>query len=1121
MGTAKFWAACLVGIAVFCGFSFFPGEGLPVGARAADESSGRVRAGLVALYDFQEDSGPIVKDRSGVGPAADLRIEDLKAVRRSQGSLEVRGKTLIRTDKPATKISEAVRRSGEMTLEAWITPAKTTLTGPARIVSLSKHTTERNFTLGQEGDNFDVRFRTTRTDLSGIPSASTDPKTLQTKRTHVVYTRDRAGRTRIYLDGQFRKEQSVPGEVSNWNTSFQLALANELTGDRPWEGTFHLVAVYSRSLSPQEVRQNFEAGPDFQGPPRELAQTSVRARSGLLALYDFQEDSGPMVKDRSGTGEPLDLKIENPNAIRRSAGRLEVRGKAVIRSEKPASKLADAVRRSKEITLEAWITPAKTNLTGPARILTLSRDPNQRNFTLGQEGDKFDVRFRTTKTGINGVPSLTADPKSLAARLTHVVYTRDRTGKARLYLDGKSRKEQTIAGDITNWNADFRLALANEVTGDRPWEGTFHLVAIYGRSLSPREVEQNFQAGPAGGPGGSALAQSTDAKDRFFALRVAPILANHCLECHDSVVKEGGLDLSRKSPAFAGGESGKAILPGQSAKSLLWQRVESDEMPADRTPLSADEKKILRQWLDEGAAWSVDVIDPAVYAHGSAAGGVILQRLTRAEYVETVKSAVGVDIAKEADDILPSDLRADGFSNTAYNLNVDLKHVEAYAQLAEIIVSRMDPVKFAARFNKRRDLEDDTFRDLVAKMGKWLFRGPLSDQEIATYRGIASTVAYSGGDYKEAVGLILEAMLQSPRFLYRIENQRGDGLPYPVDPYELASRMSYILWGGPPDEALFKAAESGEILNPDKAAGEVRRMLKDPRAVKRSRQFVSEWLNLGRLDNLNPDPKKYPDWNPKLAQDMKDETLAFFEEIVWKQNRPLSDLFNAEVTFISPELARHYGMPAQGKGTARYDLSSVPSRGGLLTQGSVLTVGGDEASMVTRGLFVMHHMLRGVVKDPPPCVDTTPVPTRPGLTQRGLAESRISNANCGGCHARFEPLAFGLEKFDGLGSHHEKDRHGNPLRDDGEILFPGTAKPIKYKSSAELMDLLAQSERVKETLTWKVAQFAVGRPLSAADAPILEKIHQRAQKEGGRYSDLMLAIILSDLVQKTRTEPVP
>ena len=231
-------------------------------------------------------------------------------------------------------------------------------------------------------------------------------------------------------------------------------------------------------------------------------------------------------------------------------------------------------------------------------------------------------------------------------------------------------------------------------------------------------------------------------------------------------------------------------------------------------------------------------------------------------------------------------------------------------------------------------------------------------------------------------------------------------------------------------------------------------MLKDPRAIDRSLQFLSEWMNLQRLDNLRPDRKTFPNWDPALAEDMRQETLAFFRHVVWEQGRPLSDLFNAQLTFATPRLAKHYGLKPKGSGISRYDLSSVPARGGLLTQGSVLTVGGDNASMVTRGLFVFHDLLRGVVKDPPPGVDTTPVPSKPGLPQRRISEQRMANKSCKGCHVRFEPLAFGFEKFDGLGVFQEKDRYGNQLREDGEILFPGSAKPVAYQSSAELMDLL-------------------------------------------------------------------
>jgi hypothetical protein len=283
---------------------------------------------------------------------------------------------------------------------------------------------------------------------------------------------------------------------------------------------------------------------------------------------------------------------------------------------------------------------------------------------------------------------------------------------------------------------------------------------------------------------------------------------------------------------------------------------------------------------------------------------------------------------------------------------------------------------------------------------------------------------------------------------------------------------------------------------------------------------VCEWLNLNHLANLRPDKKRFPNWTSALAADMRAETIAFFKEVVWKQNRPLSDLLNAQVTFLTPALARHYRFPkiARGKGQTRYDLTAIPARGGLLTQGSVLTVGGDGASMVTRGLFVMHDLLRGVVNDPPPCVDTTPVPTRPGRTQRAIAEQRIANKKCGGCHSKFEPLAFGLEKFDGLGAFFEKDPHGNRLREDGQILFPGAAKSIAYKTSAELMNQLARSDRVRLSITWKLAQFAAGRPLGARDARTVDKIHTTAQKQGGTYSALITAIAMSDLVRTTQTE---
>lgn len=849
------------------------------------------------------------------------------------------------------------------------------------------------------------------------------------------------------------------------------------------------------------------------------AWSADRSGDGLVALYDFRLAKGSIVKDRSGVGKPLDLKIQNPKNVRRTKGTLEVRGKTLIRSDKPAAKVFNAVRRSGEITIEAWVRPANAKQDGPARMVTLSGGSSDRNFTLGQEGDKVDVRLRTTKTSGNGIPSLNSPGRSLAPRLTHIVYTRNRGGRARLFLNGKQQAEKRVPGAMANWNGKYRLALANEFSSERPWLGTFHLVAIYSRDLSVGEVAQHFKAGVNARSTGAQLAtRKQSAKEQFFDREIAPLLSRHCLECHDTVNHKGRLDLSKKSTAFATAKKETVIVPGKSAESLLWEVVEADDMPNERDPLSVDEKKLLRKWIDDGAVWAGEEIDPLAHTHDWRVNQNWVRRLTVPEYIETVRSLTGVDIAREARETLPPDIRADGFSNTAYNLTVDLKHIEAYSRLAGIIVGKMNVGQFAKRFSRKRGFTDDVMRDLVAKMGKWLLRAPLEEYEVAAFRGISTTVAAAGGTFEEALSLLVEAMLQSPRFLYRVENERGDGTAWPVSEYELASRMSYIIWGAPPDTQLLEAAENGQLFEDDSLEAQLKRMLDDPRAAKRSAEFVHEWLNLGRLANMKPNPEKFPQWNADLANDMRAETIAFFDDVVWKQNRPLADLLNAKLTYATPRLARHYGLPVQRGGLARYDLKSVPERGGLLTQGSVLTIGGDEASMVTRGLFVLRDLLRSGVKDPPPSVNTEPVPSKAGLTQRNIARKRIADKTCGGCHIKFEPLAFGLEKFDGIGAFHEKDEHGNTLRDDGEILFPGTAKTVPYDSSAELMNLLAGSDRVQQCLTWKVAQFALGRPLGPADSRTLDKVHQAAQKGGGTYASLMRAIIKSDLVQKTQTE---
>ena len=233
-----------------------------------------------------------------------------------------------------------------------------------------------------------------------------------------------------------------------------------------------------------------------------FASPSVgRVIDDLQVLYTFEEDSGTIAYDVSGVGTPLDLHTEDASAISWANGALIVHQPALIASDGPASNLIEAARTSDEVTIEAWIKPANTTQDGPARIVTLSQDLYNRNFTLGQgfwgtqPSALYNVRFRTTDTNPSGQPPLTTMDGSLSTDLTHVVYTRDASGIAKIFLNGVPWASKTVGGDLSNWNDTYRLALANEFTGDRPWLGEFHLVAIYSHALTQAEVEQNFQAG--------------------------------------------------------------------------------------------------------------------------------------------------------------------------------------------------------------------------------------------------------------------------------------------------------------------------------------------------------------------------------------------------------------------------------------------------------------------------------------------------------------------------------------------------------------------------------------------------------------------------------------------------
>ncbi len=341
-----------------------------------------------------------------------------------------------------------------------------------------------------------------------------------------------------------------------------------------------------------------------------------RVEESLEALYDFNERLGDIVHDTSEAGHAIDLRITSPAAVQWRNGSLVIENGVVVRSIEPARSLNEAVKQSGELTIEAWITPANDRQSGPARIISLSADPSNRNITLGQDADKFDVRLRTTSTSTNGIPSTPTPGEACRSELLHVVFARSSDGSASIYINGETTVDSDVAGDLSGWDTGYHLLLANEASGDRPWLGEYHLVAIYSRALSSSEVAQNFAAGLKPAIDYEALLTPPVERNVDFVADVQPILRERCFECHSQGNEEGGLNLGVRARVMEGGEHGPVLVRERSAHSLLIHLVagidEDTVMPPDGERLTAEQVGILRAWIDQGADWpsDADVLDP-------------------------------------------------------------------------------------------------------------------------------------------------------------------------------------------------------------------------------------------------------------------------------------------------------------------------------------------------------------------------------------------------------------------------------------------------------------------------------------------------------------------------------
>lgn len=499
-----------------------------------------------------------------------------------------------------------------------------------------------------------------------------------------------------------------------------------------------------------------------------------------------------------------------------------------------------------------------------------------------------------------------------------------------------------------------------------------------------------------------------------------------------------------------------------------------------------------------------------VCADPGARGPAVTPRRTRDEMARVLTDLTGLDLSALVAELIPQDLRADGFTNQAGGQVLTVDHVAAFETLGTRLVERLDLGAFFSRLSGSCEGQSACRQAFIQGLGHRLLGRAPSSEAASLYLGLFDLARTEGLSESDGAALVLQAMLQSPDFLYPLDRPDGEGN---VDGLGLARRLAALVWLAGPDDTLIAAARSGALETNAQVEAQVRRMLTDPRARTAAQRFVSDWLHLDRLDHLDVDTERYPTWTPGLGSDMRQETLRFFEHLAFDEGRPVGALFDAQLTFASPALAELYGLSEAEDPSQPRALDSVPERGGLLTQASLLTVGGNRASLVERGLFVLETLLCGEVLSPPVDVVMMMGEVMPGVTQRTYSEQRLASSTCGSCHIQMDPLAFALERFDGVGGYATQDRYGNPVRTDGALTLPDDDGPSRYDDVAALSALLGRHPRVRACMVLKTTQYALGRRLVPEDGCALVETRDHFEASGQTWTDLLVAVATSPLLR--------
>ena len=415
--------------------------------------------------------------------------------------------------------------------------------------------------------------------------------------------------------------------------------------------------------------------------------------------------------------------------------------------------------------------------------------------------------------------------------------------------------------------------------------------------------------------------------------------------------------------------------------------------------------------------------------------------------------------------------------------------------------------------------EEDCARRILSNLARRAYRRTVDDEDLRSSMEFFRQGRADRG-FEAGIELAISSLLVKPQFLFRIERDPlglPPGSPYRIEGAELASRLSYFLWSSMPDDELLDLAIRGELRQPEVIEQQVRRMLKDNRSRSLVDNFAGQWLYLRNLEGAIPDMRLFPDFDDNLRQAFRRETELFFESIL-REDRSVLDLIKADYTYLNERLARHYEIPhVYGSRFRRVSVDDASHRGGLLRQGSILTVTSyaTRTSPVIRGHWVLQNLVGTPPPPPPPNVPALENNTVSSLlSMRERLQQHRANVACASCHQHMDPVGFSLENFDAVGRWRGTDA-GQPIdATGGGLADGGEFNGVEGLEQA----LLNRPEMFVQTLTEKLLTFGLGRGVEYYDAPAIRQIVRDARNDHYRFSSLILGIVKSTPFQMRKSQ---